>query len=386
MATVMELLHTATLLHDDIIDGAEMRSGRRAVSAQWGNDTAVLMGDWIYMSAFETALRQRNLEILDTLTEATRKMTEGELIQLTLIGNIRITEDQHLNIVRRKTGFLFSSSCRVGGILRGASDTERAALADYGMSLGIAFQLTDDLLDFTSDSEKLGKPVLSDLKEGKLTLPLIRLLVSHPEFGPTVREAMDEEPGQTVLSGKVLELLAEYGELDRARRDANSMLSGRGLPLSILPDNQYRRASGRHRPICSRPRPLNHVDPGDINRVTTLQRALFDFRQERRRIQHRIDELEQEIDQTFRQRDQYDLLIERMKKRSGCAVTSSSPPRKSDHAAPTSRPYQHQSSQPASSYSATSRRESLIAGSVLRHRSGNRGSRAIRSRKQCSFC
>jgi len=242
MATVMELLHTATLLHDDIIDGAEMRRGRRAVSAQWGNDTAVLMGDWIYMSAFETALRQRNLEILDTLTEATRKMTEGELIQLTLIGNMRITEDQHLDIVRRKTGFLFSSSCRVGGILRGASDTERAALADYGMSLGIAFQLTDDLLDFTSDSEKLGKPVLSDLKEGKLTLPLIRLLVSHPEFGPTVREAMDEEPGQTVLAEKVLELLAEYGELDRARRDANFYAERARTSLSILPDNQYRRA------------------------------------------------------------------------------------------------------------------------------------------------
>ena len=242
MATVMELLHTATLVHDDIIDGAEMRRGRRAVSAQWGNDTAVLMGDWIYMSAFETALRQRNLEILDTLTEATRKMTEGELIQLTLVGNMRITEDQHLDIVKRKTGYLFSSSCRVGGILRGASDTERAALADYGMNLGIAFQLTDDLLDFTSDFEKLGKPVLSDLKEGKLTLPLIRLLGSHPELVPTAREAMDEEPGQTVLAEKVLELLAEYGELDRARRDANFYSERARTALSVLPDNQYRRA------------------------------------------------------------------------------------------------------------------------------------------------
>ncbi len=242
MATVMELLHTATLVHDDIIDGAEMRRGRRAVSTQWGNDTAVLMGDWLYMSAFETALRQRNLEILDTLTETTRKMTEGELIQLTLIGNMRITEEQHLDIVRRKTGFLFSASCRVGGILRGASETEKSALAEYGISLGTAFQLTDDLLDFTSDSEKLGKPVLSDLKEGKLTLPLIRLLASHPEVGATVRAAMDEEASQTELAEKVLELLADYGELDRARRDANRFAERARASLSVLPDNQYRKA------------------------------------------------------------------------------------------------------------------------------------------------
>src|SRR5262249_48668243 len=190
MATVIELLHTATLVHDDIIDGSELRRGRQAVSTQWGNDTAVLMGDWLYMSAYETALQQRDLEILDTLTEATRKMTEGELIQLTLVGNTRITEEQHLEIVTRKTGYLFSASCRVGAIMRGASAEQRQALADYGLNLGIAFQLVDDLLDFTSNVEKLGKPVLSDLREGKVTLPLIRLLRSHPHFIAQVRAAM----------------------------------------------------------------------------------------------------------------------------------------------------------------------------------------------------
>src|ERR1041384_2613489 len=147
MATVMEFLHTATLVHDDIIDGAEMRRGRKAVPARWGNDIAVLMGDWLYMSAFETSLRQRNLEVLDVLTEATRKMTEGELIQLTLVGNLHITEEQHLEIVTRKTGYLFSGSGRVGAIMRDASLDERQALADYGLNLGIAFQLVDDLLD-----------------------------------------------------------------------------------------------------------------------------------------------------------------------------------------------------------------------------------------------
>src|SRR5262249_33260550 len=169
MATVMEFLHTATLVHDDVIDGAEMRRGRQAVSSEWGNETAVLMGDWLYMSAFETALQQRNLAVLDALTQAARQMTQGGLIPLCPVGNMRITEEQHLEIISRKTGYLFSASCRVGGILRGANEEERRALADYGLYLGIAFQLVDDLLDFTSDATKLGKPVLSDLREGKVT-------------------------------------------------------------------------------------------------------------------------------------------------------------------------------------------------------------------------
>jgi octaprenyl-diphosphate synthase len=242
MAAVMEFLHTATLVHDDVIDGAEMRRGRRAVSSQWGNETAVLMGDWLYMTAFESALQQRNLAILDTLTEATRRMTEGELIQLTLVGNMRITEDQHLDIVSRKTGYLFSASCRVGGIMRGANEEQRRALANYGLNLGIAFQLVDDLLDFTSDVAKLGKPVLSDLREGKVTLPLIRLLKKHPQFAPIVRAAMEEPAGETRLAQQVLALLDEYGELDRARDEAYAYAARAQETLAAFPDNQYRRA------------------------------------------------------------------------------------------------------------------------------------------------
>ena len=242
MATVMEFLHTATLVHDDIIDGAEMRRGHQAVSTQWGSDTAVLMGDWLYMSAFETALKQKNLDILEALTEATRKMTEGELIQLTLINNIRITEEQHLDIISRKTGYLFSASCKVGGILRGATQQERRALGDYGLYLGIAFQLIDDLLDFTSDALKLGKPVLSDLREGKVTLPLIRLLRSQPQLSPIVRAAMDEPAGETKRAEEVLALLSEYGELEQARIEAYSYAERAQEVLSIFPDNQYRRA------------------------------------------------------------------------------------------------------------------------------------------------
>jgi octaprenyl-diphosphate synthase len=251
MAAVMEMLHTATLVHDDIIDGAEMRRGQKSVASQWGNDIAVLLGDWLYMTAFETSLQQRNLEVLDVLTEATRKMTEGELLQLPLVGNLRITEEQHFDIVQRKTGFLFSASCRLGGVLRGASAVEKAALEDYGMNLGIAFQLTDDLLDFTSNEKKLGKPVLSDLREGKVTLPLIRLLDRHPKYEFLVREAMHEKAAENAeenleendaAANKVLAILREYGQLEIARDEALSYAARAQEALESLPDNQYREA------------------------------------------------------------------------------------------------------------------------------------------------
>lgn len=242
LAAVMEFLHTATLVHDDIIDGAETRRGHRSVSSQWGSDTAVLMGDWLYMSAYETALRERNLAILDTLTETTRKMTEGELIQLTMLNNIRITEEQHLDIVVRKTGYLFSACCRVGAILRGATEEQCQAMASYGINLGIAFQLVDDLLDFTADASKLGKPVLSDLREGKVTLPLIRLLKNRPDLSPVVREAMAEPAGETSLAERVLGLLLETGELERAREEAYSYSAKARAALSIFADSPYRRA------------------------------------------------------------------------------------------------------------------------------------------------
>jgi octaprenyl-diphosphate synthase len=155
---------------------------------------------------------------------------------------MRITEDQHLEIVARKTGYLFSASCRVGGILRGASEEERRALGDYGLCLGIAFQLVDDLLDFTSDSIKLGKPVLSDLREGKITLPLIHLLRKQPQFSSLVRAAMEEPAGETILAKQVLALLHEYGELDRAREEAYAYAARAQEALTIFPDNRYRRA------------------------------------------------------------------------------------------------------------------------------------------------
>ncbi len=166
MATVMEFLHTATLVHDDIIDNAETRRNRASINSRFGNQTAVLMGDWLYMSAFETSLKERSLPILDILTAVTRKMTEGELLQLTLLGRADISEEQYFDVLRRKTAFLFSACCEIGAILGGASPAEQRALRDYGMHLGTAFQLVDDLLDFTATKDALGKAAGVDLLEG----------------------------------------------------------------------------------------------------------------------------------------------------------------------------------------------------------------------------
>src|SRR5918911_258145 len=180
MAAVMEFLHTATLVHDDIIDNAETRRNRPSINSRFGNQTAVLMGDWLYMSAFETSLAERSLQFLDILTAATRKMTEGELLQLTTLGSTEITEEEYLDILQRKTAYLFSACCEIGAVMGGADATQQEALRRYGMNLGTAFQLVDDLLDFTASEEVLGKAAGVDLLEGKLTLPLIYLLESDP--------------------------------------------------------------------------------------------------------------------------------------------------------------------------------------------------------------
>lgn len=200
MATVMEMIHTATLVHDDIIDNADLRRNKPSINARFGNQAAVLMGDWLYMSAFETALGERSLEILEVLTSLTRKMTEGELIQMTLIGRLDIHEDAYFDILKRKTAYLFSACCEIGAIMSGASRAVQEAMRDFGLQLGIAFQLADDLLDLTGDAETIGKAAGADLLEGKITLPLIKLLKAQPEL------KADFE--QILLSG-------EYSELSR---------------------------------------------------------------------------------------------------------------------------------------------------------------------------
>ena len=192
MAAVMEFLHTATLVHADIIDNAETRRNLPSINSRFGNQTAVLMGDWLYMSAFETSLAERSLPILDILTNVTRKMTEGELLQLTTLGRTDVSEEQYFDILQRKTAFLFSACCEIGAILGGADSEKQIAMRNYGLQLGTAFQLVDDLLDFTATEEVLGKAAGVDLLEGKLTLPLIYLLEQDSSLRSAVQTVIRE--------------------------------------------------------------------------------------------------------------------------------------------------------------------------------------------------
>jgi octaprenyl-diphosphate synthase len=239
MATVMEFLHTATLVHDDIIDNSSTRRNRPTINAQYGNQTAVLMGDWLYMSAFETSLAERSLPILDILTAVTRQMTEGELLQLTLVGRTDVSEEQYLDVLRRKTAFLFSACCEVGALLGGASEPQRNALREYGLNLGTAFQLTDDLLDFTGLDDRLGKASGVDLLEGKLTLPLIYLLESDVEARQLTQMVMSEGSYATVPRATLLGAVKKSGALERARARADEYAEAARNCLDSLPESEY---------------------------------------------------------------------------------------------------------------------------------------------------
>jgi octaprenyl-diphosphate synthase len=242
LATVMEMLHTATLVHDDIIDNADTRRSRTSVNARFGNQSAVLMGDWLYMSAFETSLQERSLEILDILTRLTRKMTEGELIQLTMLGRSDISENEYFDILQRKTAFLFSACCEIGAILGGASKEHQIALRDYGMNLGIAFQLADDVLDFVADEDVLGKAAGADLLEGKLTLPLILLVKNEPAVKKDLERIMQDGDYSSVARELLLDKLESARTIDETRHRAYSYAEKARKNLDVLAKTEYRLA------------------------------------------------------------------------------------------------------------------------------------------------
>jgi octaprenyl-diphosphate synthase len=239
MATVMEFLHTATLVHDDIIDQADTRRKRPTVNALYGNETAVLMGDWLYMSAFETSLAERSLPILDILTSVTRKMTEGEILQLTLLSGAEVSEAQYFDVLKRKTAYLFSASCEIGSILGGASEKQRAALRDYGLHLGTAFQLIDDVLDFTSNEETLGKAAGADLLGGKVTLPLIYLRDAEPQWREKIKTVLHEGKYSSVQQPELHDALQRTGALEHARTRAHEYAEEARAALEVLPESEY---------------------------------------------------------------------------------------------------------------------------------------------------
>jgi octaprenyl-diphosphate synthase len=244
LAAVVELLHSATLIHDDVIDSADTRRGRPSANSRWGNHRSVLAGDWLYMQSFQMALEERNFRILDVLIDLTQKMVEGELIQLAKIGRIDVTEDDALKLATHKTACLFSGCARLGAVLGGLEGEEEEALADYGTYAGLAFQLVDDLLDFTASAKQLGKPVLSDLKEGKVTLPLIYAMENgHREARELVARVLEEKEFISVKPERLVALVNESGALQKTRILAHEYAAkAKACISSGQRDSEYARA------------------------------------------------------------------------------------------------------------------------------------------------
>ena len=243
MAAVVEMIHTATLVHDDVIDLAKTRRGRPSINVVWGNHTSVLAGDWLYMQAFQVALRERNFHILDVLISLTQMMVEGELLQLERIGKIGVSEADYMELIDRKTASLFSACARLGALTVGADEATEQKMGDYAWNLGIAFQLVDDILDFTSREKILGKPVGNDLREGKVTLPMIYALeTADVEERKLVETVLGDGNYDQVPFGKILQILHRHKGVERAQERAQAFTDRARALISEFPDSAYQRA------------------------------------------------------------------------------------------------------------------------------------------------
>ncbi|HEV7218676.1 MAG: polyprenyl synthetase family protein [Terriglobales bacterium] len=242
LGAVVEIIHTATLVHDDIIDEAETRRGRPAANTQWGNSKCVLAGDWLYMQAFKVALQERNFRILDTLIDLTQQMVEGELLQIEKQGKL-ISLDEYFDLIFRKTACLFSVCMRMGAILGGATAEQEENLAQYGRDLGMAFQIVDDVLDLTASEDVLGKPVASDLREGKVTMAVIhsleRCTASERQL---IANVVDERAVDGDTHAEVLDILNRYGSLEAAHDCALRYAELARNAICNFPDGEIKRA------------------------------------------------------------------------------------------------------------------------------------------------
>jgi octaprenyl-diphosphate synthase len=238
-AVVIEFIHTATLLHDDVVDGSHQRRGRDTANEVWGNSASVLVGDFLYSRAFELMVGAGSMRILEILSHATNVIAEGEVMQLMNSGDPGIDEAAYLGVIQRKTAKLFEAAAQMGAVLGGATPAQEQALARYGMHLGTAFQLVDDVLDYSGDLPAIGKNLGDDLAEGKMTLPLIRAVaVGDGADAALIREAITK--GRLTEFKPVLDVLARTGALDYARERA--VLESRAAAdcVAALPDSPDR--------------------------------------------------------------------------------------------------------------------------------------------------
>jgi len=243
LASTVEFIHTASLLHDDIIDEATVRRGRRSVNSRWGNDITVLVGDFLYTKSMAMALSQDNLRILRLLSDVTLRLTEGELLEIQTSAKIDVSEEQHLDIIRRKTADLFAACTRIGAILGDSGEERERALAAYGLNLGLCFQMVDDLLDFTAEEKTLGKPVANDLREGKVTLPMIFLIRRGGKAAAEkVKAVLDDRAFARVTREELVRMARDCGALDDARRMAERYAEEARRELLAFEPSDYREA------------------------------------------------------------------------------------------------------------------------------------------------
>ena len=242
LGAVVELVHTATLVHDDIIDGAEIRRGRPSANTTWGNEKCVLAGDWLYMQAFHIALEERNFKVLDLLIGLTQQMVEGELLQIQKLGRA-VSEPEYYDLIFRKTACLFSVSMQLGATLAGADPLQEEALANYGRAVGLAFQIVDDVLDLTATEEVLGKPVASDLREGKTTLPIIHSIEHGTNTDRMLINRVLEDGGfLRTTREQVQEILHRNNSVTYAMAAADRYADRAREALTMLEESEFKRA------------------------------------------------------------------------------------------------------------------------------------------------
>lgn len=243
LAAVVEMIHTATLVHDDVIDVAKTRRGRPSSNMVWGNHVSVLSGDWLYMQAFQLALRERNFRILDVLISLTQMMVEGELLQLERLHRIDITEADYMELVDRKTAALFSACASLGATAANAEESAELNLREFAWNLGMAFQLVDDILDFTSTEKILGKPAGNDLREGKVTLPMIYALEkATADERHAVETVMTDGSYEHVPFMHIVQILDRHGAIARAYDRAHSFTEKARSILTAFPETASQRA------------------------------------------------------------------------------------------------------------------------------------------------
>ncbi|MEW6108648.1 MAG: polyprenyl synthetase family protein [Nitrospirota bacterium] len=242
IAGIIELIHTASLLHDDVVDMAEIRRGKPAANSVWGNQIVILVGDFLYSNALRVAVLQKNQKIMEALSSATTRMTEGELLQLNRIGDPDIREEEYIEIISAKTGALISAACRIGAILGRLSKGQENALANFGMKTGIVFQMADDILDYMADEKELGKKLCKDLEEGKITLPLLYILTVAEENEVNEIKKIIKEEFSKKGAARILKLLKKYRSIEASFEKAQLLVDEAKAELSIFPDSRAKEA------------------------------------------------------------------------------------------------------------------------------------------------